>query len=463
MRLRTPWAIMVVLVCTPGICIADPVEGQIARLKDPAQRESAARELGALGDARAVPHLIGLLEDRGYWVRAAALDGLVPFKDTCGLSPFLRGLRDSHPRVRQTAARHLGELRDKGALEPLIAVLKDKYPEVRGQAALALGDLGDSRASPSLVAMLKDSDHNVRLETLDALVNFKQTCGLTPFTRALKDSKPFVRSHAAWILGDLRDRRAVPALIPLLKDRDANVRSVAALKLGELGDRRAGGALFSSLRDASREVRLSAAMALGRLRDRRALKALTNLLGDPDPSTRHSAADALGELGDRRGLQPLVHLAHQWHLLSERWEVWLSRRSIARALVKLGWQPGTDAEKVDMWAALEQGDRIRDNWATARPILLAWLQSDEQALVEHAANISIMAGMEEAIPNLVAALKRKGNGRMAARYLHCQQGDLEDAASEWLAARGQPVNRYRYEKYVGPAWGAWLEAGLFDR
>ncbi len=100
-------------------------------------RSCAARELGEIGDPRAVEPLIATLD--------ADVD---------------------------TAASALGEMGDTRAVEPLIAALKDSdsfRPDTRSSAARALGKICDPRAIEALIGALEDSDKNVRTAAADAL------------------------------------------------------------------------------------------------------------------------------------------------------------------------------------------------------------------------------------------------------------------------------------------------------
>lgn len=95
----------------------DRVEELIDAIRDSDSitRASAAKELGEIGDARAVVPLIGLLQD-------AIL------------------------KVRIEVIKALGDMADNRAVEPLIEILEHDYAELQTEAAVALGKIGDSRA-----------------------------------------------------------------------------------------------------------------------------------------------------------------------------------------------------------------------------------------------------------------------------------------------------------------------------
>jgi hypothetical protein len=130
-------------------------------------RWASAIALGEIGDAEAIPVLIGSLrdpdkyvrygatlaldqlgwipatpEDRGYYLTAAQRwDELL---STPGIpaAPFIHHLRDADPSVRAHAVEVLGKIRTPDAEAACEMVLKDPSGEVRWQGILAFPDCG---------------------------------------------------------------------------------------------------------------------------------------------------------------------------------------------------------------------------------------------------------------------------------------------------------------------------------
>jgi HEAT repeat protein len=86
-------------------------------------RAGAARQLGAIGDARALPALI-------------------------------EALRAENKLVRMAAARALGEIGDAGAVPALIEALRDESDSVQLDAAVALNNIGTPDALAAVDAWL---------------------------------------------------------------------------------------------------------------------------------------------------------------------------------------------------------------------------------------------------------------------------------------------------------------------
>jgi len=176
---------------------------------DPDMRRSdAAKGLGELGDARAVPPLINALQ------------------------------RDGNVVVRDNSARALGKLGDKRAVEPLIAALKDKSPSVPIFAAEALGYLGDARAVEPLLALLDSYYVDTRSTAINALGNIGDVRAVKPIISALQKADSQAESGVRWSAKTALVKIGKPAvgeLAEALDDSAVDVRAIIAQVLEEIG------------------------------------------------------------------------------------------------------------------------------------------------------------------------------------------------------------------------------------
>ena len=85
---------------------------------------AAVEALGALGDARAVDSLIGLLNTGDEYSRRGVVDALAKIKDPRVVPALITALNDRNDFVWVGAAHDLGEIGDATAVEPLIAALR---------------------------------------------------------------------------------------------------------------------------------------------------------------------------------------------------------------------------------------------------------------------------------------------------------------------------------------------------
>lgn len=161
-----------------------------------AVRQSAAGALGFIGDAAAVPALIG-------------------------------ALKDSAAPVRFAAVRSLGSLRAAAAVGPLSALLKDPDVSMRRTAAAALHQIGDPGAAPALKAALGDADEGVRLEAAGALARLGDGAGTAAALDGLKSKDASSRRRAAVaasLSGDASALAALDAASAAEKDKGVKAR-----------------------------------------------------------------------------------------------------------------------------------------------------------------------------------------------------------------------------------------------
>jgi HEAT repeat protein len=189
-----------------------------------AQRMLAARAFCEIQDARAIPHLIQLLQDPCPLVRVAATYALGRNPSADAVEPLIWQLdRDWNGYVRKGIVWALGNCKDIRALKPLLRSLKVDISAVRLWAASALGQAAELTYE-AVIATIPP--------IIEALIN---------------DPLAAVRSNCAWSLGRLCRElpsnvvyaTAVDALIQVLEeDPDLGVRDDAKAALLKLGDTR---------------------------------------------------------------------------------------------------------------------------------------------------------------------------------------------------------------------------------
>jgi HEAT repeat protein len=399
--------------------------------EDSSVRYSAARALGRLGDASAVPALLQTLQDEQWIVRYFTAQTLGQLGDASAVPALIQVMQDEQSNARFFAAQTLGQLGDASAVPALIQTLQDEEMLVRNNAAEALGRLGDARAVPALLQALKDEDSSVRTSAAGALGRLGDARAVPALLKALQDEQSNVRYSAARALGRLGDASTVPALLKALQDEQSNVLYSAARALGQLGDASTVPALLQALKDEDSSVRTSAAEALGQLGDASTVPALLQALKDEQSNVRSSAAQALGQLGDASTVPALLQALQD--------QGWIVRSSAAEALGQLG-----DASTVPalLQALQDEQSNVRSSAAralgqlgnaSAVPALLQALQDQEWIVRSSAARALGQLGDASAVPALLQALQDEDSYvcRNAARALS-QLGDA--SAVPYLSA-----------------------------
>lgn len=162
-------------------------------------------------------------------------------ESTNELSGLLEGLRNPDPEVRARNACALGELaaRAKAAVPALVGLLNDRHWYVRGRAAWALSKIGvDTEADVGLLVLALQDDHwLVRSGACCGLgrVTVAGSQAVLALLGAMQDADPYVRQNAAWALGQTfalakaagLDVTVRQALLKSLEDKERDVRTEA--------------------------------------------------------------------------------------------------------------------------------------------------------------------------------------------------------------------------------------------
>jgi HEAT repeat protein len=132
-------------------------------------RETAATALGAIGDFRATPALVGALHDPEINLPGIAALALAELGDPTAIEPLIGAMDAAVSLSRARMAEALGKLNASQAVEPLIALLNDRDVTTRMSAAEALGKLKDPRAVEPLTHLLDDRLPYVGMKAAEAL------------------------------------------------------------------------------------------------------------------------------------------------------------------------------------------------------------------------------------------------------------------------------------------------------
>jgi HEAT repeat protein len=307
--------------------------------EDPATRRAAVIALGHIGDARAVPALVGVIEegDRDLLVTAAgalarlgdgrAFEPLIALLGDdqlsvrhaaiaalnsigyAGMAARMRTLLDSPDvRVRESAVKIAGYFGYRECAEGLLARCRDEDESVRAAALEHVAYLDDDRVLPLLVDALAHDTPRARAAAVQALAHLTSPEVLAILRNATDDRDPWVRYFSVTSLGRQLDRASLPILERAAQHDDHQPVRIAAVEaIGAIGGDEAADLLGALATAAASEVAVAAISALGQSESDRAFEPLRRALANGDAAQRTAAATALARWG--RG--PAVDLL-QW-------------------------------------------------------------------------------------------------------------------------------------------------------
>ncbi len=196
------------------------------RSRDPAVFKASAAALANLGERRAVPDLVAVLNERGERALTAAW-ALGMIGDSAAIPPLASALADDTPGLRKAAVRALVRI-GPSASENVVKVWRGNANPATERAAIrVLGEIRARGAVPGLLA--------ARAENRDAAVwalgRINDKAAAASVRDAMDDPRWQVRREAAQALGTLGDRADIPLLRRALSDRETVVREWAARSL----------------------------------------------------------------------------------------------------------------------------------------------------------------------------------------------------------------------------------------
>lgn len=272
---------------------------------DEAARLKAIHDLGASGDAAAVPALVKLLQaesavERAYAARALGMIG-APAKSAA--KNLIDLLADPDADVRQEVVVALGAIRPgpKIAVPLFVKLMQDSDPGVRIRVMHAVAD-AKGAAVPALVEALANKDAAYWSCVILRDIGPDAAGAVPALVAKLKDPRPEIRREATLALAAIGSPAASAKIVPLLKDEHCRVPATYAL--GALGriPPDAESIIRANIDSDDKLLSTTSLWALARVHPkdmklkRAAITQLVARLKDQDPFVRAAAARALAAL-----------------------------------------------------------------------------------------------------------------------------------------------------------------------
>jgi cyclophilin family peptidyl-prolyl cis-trans isomerase/HEAT repeat protein len=260
-----------------------------------------AYALQRVGDPRAAPALMTLVNTPGRFTASFAVKGLGSSKATQGaqvLRQIVEQRKLPQPVVIQ-AVRSLTAIRDTEAVPILTKMVADASldPTLRQEAVSAFGTLVTAQHVDLLLDLVSSATPGIRAAALQALARVDPDTFLTALASLEADREWNVRVAVATALGTLPAARSLPRLTVMLQDTDQKVISAV---LGALAASQATGVeriLLDRLASADLSVRIAAANALADLKIASAAQPLADAYRRGSAEDSYTArAAALGAL-----------------------------------------------------------------------------------------------------------------------------------------------------------------------
>ncbi|MGD9494911.1 MAG: HEAT repeat domain-containing protein [Armatimonadota bacterium] len=282
------------------------VRGLIRQARESQDKLQALRELRQVTDPSAIRALLAALEEEEDWqILTACGLALGDMGDRRAVPALMRLLEHDNPQVRSVAMRGLVRIGDPRALAVCLEMIRSDDEQAAMMAARALGAMPEHSRS-AVVELARESDARLRVRAMTALGMMEDDpAAMQMLLAACGDPDPSVRAAAA--MAAPRGPAAFDRLAALLRDPDASVRLAAVTGMGRTGDPRAA-PLLAEMLAGEEMVARAAASALGDFATAEGINALDRALADPREQVVQAAAWGLAQVGGQRATEALVRL-----------------------------------------------------------------------------------------------------------------------------------------------------------
>ncbi|HEX2462356.1 MAG TPA: HEAT repeat domain-containing protein [Vicinamibacterales bacterium] len=318
-----------------------------------------AYALQRLGDTRATPALVALLNTPGRYTPAFAARGLGVMKVTSAAAALRQIIerRAGDPAVVVQAIRAAAAIQDAAAAPVLTRIVADGQgdPLLRVEAMTALAAVAGHDSLDVMLDLLSDRSPTIRGLAMRSLARIDPEGFLVTLSGLDEDRDWTVRTSQAAALGSLPSGQGVPALMAQLGDRDPRV--VPAV-LSALVAAKAPGVdriLVERLKTDDFAVRAAAANGLAQIKARGAgpalVEAYREAAGDSTYVARSAILTAVNQV-DPGAAEPLLQEAlrdRDWAVRVRALAIYRERGSVDAAVDEAirpaPARPLTDAER----------------------------------------------------------------------------------------------------------------------
>ena len=395
-------------------------------IRNPFVKSTAAEALGQIGDPRAVEPLIASLKSREFILHGPAIEALDKIGDKRAVKPLCEFLIGDHriPPDLEAALKTLGNLGDPNAVDEIVTLLNSNRisEPIRKAAVETMMKLDSRKGIANLVELWKNSDSWSRRRLSKGLIaagkpavgplinilnesNIRPNSNIQSYIESISNTEERkLYTDTIEILAEIGDPAAANVIITNLGARDSSVRDAAKKALIKLHST-AVNPLIRFLRKkesendwfTSSDIRVTAIEILGKIGDPNAVNILIRCLRADDYSETEAAAKALGKIGDHRAIPHLKKLLQD--------DDSDTRKTAADALANLNYEAGSDRKNIPFLIAQQNWTQLARIGKPAVAPLIKCMDNWDHEIASGACDAIVEIG-EPAVTPLIAYMKR---------------------------------------------------------
>lgn len=313
----------------------------------------------------------------------------------------------------------------------LISRIESEDYLMRIGAIEAIGIIGDQRAVEPLLEYAESVDTKSSFMK-EAIISIG-IGSVQPLIEVLRHEDNDMRQMAAELLGEIGHKDAAEALIECLdQENDPTVREELIKAIGNMDAPGATKTLLAVINNPRTYFESSNAIwGIGKYGDTSVISTLALWANwSSDLHHRKGALSSLGQLAGRENIPDILPALKDWDLKEKAYEI----------LMKLEWEPVSEADTVHVWIATKNSSMISANWDLVKEVLLQDVLSRKPTEVQYSLFAFISIGRSEVLGELIRLLDKKGNKIIAEAYLNCGVEALKSAAETWAIEHGYRID-----------------------
>ena len=199
-----------------------------------------------------------------------------------------------NPEIRIRTLWLLDAVGDRRAIPVFVKLLEDGNDEIKIRALWAIERLKAEDGNRQIEGLLAEESTQVKIESIRTLVRLKASESINGLVTGLSDPDDRVRGYSLWALEKFREPLSYPHIVEKLADESPQIREYAEKLVAAIDDPTMDTVLQNFIEDESfsKDSRITALNLLGKRKNKDLLGFILGKTMDGDPRVRYAAVNS---------------------------------------------------------------------------------------------------------------------------------------------------------------------------